>query len=138
MRTITTYSKRAPFYNAITAVVALNFPRKAKKGRPDIKAAPCSLISPNGVRASLRHSEDHIAHVVRGANAAIVVHLIILTFIRAHVAAARVLLVGTRFAALIRLQQMTLAIGAATRIARVSRRTAREQRDSLCRSAVVP
>jgi hypothetical protein len=38
----------------------------------------------------------HLAHVGRGANAAIVVQLILLTLIRSHVAAASVLLVGTR------------------------------------------
>jgi hypothetical protein len=48
---------------------------------------------------------------------------------RAHVAAASVFFVGTRLPALIGLQQMTLAIGAASGIARINRRATSEQRD---------
>lgn len=44
--------------------------------------------------------------------------LIILAFIRSHVAAASVLLVGAWHTALIGLEQIALAIGAATRVAR--------------------
>jgi hypothetical protein len=67
----------------------------------------------------------------------VVCKLILLTFIRAHVAAAR-LFVGSRLAALNGLQQVTLAIGAAARVARINRRATREQRYSLCGTAVVP
>jgi hypothetical protein len=63
--------------------------------------------------------------------------LVALTFIRAHIAAASVLFVRTRLAALIGLQQISLAIRAATGISGINRRASREQRDSLCRSAVV-
>jgi hypothetical protein len=63
--------------------------------------------------------------------------LVALTLIRAHVAAASVLFARTRLAALIGLQQMTLAISAASGIARINRRATREQRDSMCRSPVV-
>ena len=44
---------------------------------------------------------------------------------------------GRGLPALIGLQQMTFAIGAAIRVARINRRASREQRDSLCGSAVV-
>jgi hypothetical protein len=64
--------------------------------------------------------------------------LVALTFIRAHIAAASVFLIGTWLTALVGLQQMTVAIGAATRVARINRRASREKRDSLCGSAVVP
>src|SRR5438445_3922338 len=64
--------------------------------------------------------------------------LIALTFIRAHVAAASVLRVGTREAALIRLQQVTEAVGAATRVSGINGRTTREQRNSWRWPAVVP
>ena len=64
--------------------------------------------------------------------------LIALTFIRPHVAAARVLPIGTRLPALVGLQHMTLFVGAATRVAGINGRAAREQRDSLRRPAIVP
>jgi hypothetical protein len=63
--------------------------------------------------------------------------LVALTFVGSHVAAASVLLVGTRPAALIGLQQMTIAIGAATRVARINRRASREQSLGLGRAAIV-
>src|SRR5579864_1439140 len=63
--------------------------------------------------------------------------LVRLAFVRSHVAAASVLCVGTRLAALIRLQQMTVTIGAAARVARINCRASREQSLSLCRPAVV-
>src|SRR5690242_4985933 len=65
-------------------------------------------------------------------------HLILLAFIRAHVTAASVLVVGTRLTALIGLQQMTVAVGAATGVASINRRASREQRDGLRGPAVVP
>src|SRR6266581_7777711 len=66
------------------------------------------------------------------------VSLIALMFKCASVATSSVFDVRTRLAALIGLQQMTLAISAAIRVARISRRASREQRDSLCGAAVVP
>jgi hypothetical protein len=48
-----------------------------------------------------------------------------LTFIRAHVAAASILLVRSRHSTLICIQEMALAIGAAIGIACVNSRTAR-------------
>jgi hypothetical protein len=54
-------------------------------------------------------------------------YLVLLALVRAHVAAAIVLLVGTRPAALIGLQQMTMAISTATGIARINRWASREQ-----------
>jgi hypothetical protein len=48
-----------------------------------------------------------------------------------------VLLVRTRLATLIGLQQMTLAIGAAAWVARINRGASREQSLPLCRAAVV-
>ena len=63
--------------------------------------------------------------------------LIALTFIRSHVAAARVFLVGTWHAALIRLQQMTLAISAATGVSRINRRASGRQSLRECRTAVL-
>ncbi len=65
-------------------------------------------------------------------------HLIALTFKCASVATSSVFDVRTRLSALIGLQQMTLAISAAIRVARINRRASREQRDSLCGAAVVP
>ena len=64
-------------------------------------------------------------------------HLIALTFIRSYVATARVLLIGTRPAALVTLKQMTLTVSAAARVARINRRAAREKSLRLCRAAVV-
>src|SRR5947209_5864133 len=63
--------------------------------------------------------------------------LIALTFIRTHVAAASVLRVGTRLAALIGLQQMAKAVGAATRVARIDRWATGEQSLGLCWPAIV-
>lgn len=65
-------------------------------------------------------------------------HLIGLTFICSHVATANVLLVGTRLTTLIGLQKNPVAIGAAIRITRINGWTSREQRDRLCRSAIIP
>ena len=67
----------------------------------------------------------------------IVSKLVALTFIRSHVAAARVLRIGTRLTALIGIQQITLAVGAATRVACINRRASREESHGLGRSAVV-
>jgi hypothetical protein len=53
-------------------------------------------------------------------------HSILLPFVSAHIAAASVLFVGTRLAALIGLQQMTVAIGAAVGIPRINRRATSE------------
>ena len=61
---------------------------------------------------------------------------IALTFERTHVTEARIL-VGPRCATLVGFQQMTVTIGAAIGIARIDRRTAREQRDRLGGTAVV-
>ena len=63
--------------------------------------------------------------------------LVALTFIRSHVATARILWIGAWHTTLIRLQQMTVAVGTATRVACINRRASREERDSLCRPAVV-
>ena len=64
--------------------------------------------------------------------------LVALTFIRSHVATARILWIGAWHTTLIRLQQMTVAVGTATRVASINRWAAREQRDGLCRATVVP
>ena len=48
--------------------------------------------------------------------------LIALAFVRAHVAAACVLLVGTQVAALIGFQQMAIPIGAASGVSGINRR----------------
>ena len=53
----------------------------------------------------------------------LVVDSILLTFKRSRVAAATVFFVGTRFPALIGLQQMSIAVGAAAEVASVNRRT---------------
>ena len=74
---------------------------------------------------------QHLQEIVR------CLQLILLTFIRADVASASVLLVGTRLAALIGLQQMNVAIGAAAGFARINRGASREQSLPLCRAAVV-
>lgn len=63
--------------------------------------------------------------------------LIALPFKRTHIAATRVLWVGTGHPALIGLQQMTLAVRTATRVARINRRASREQRNRLRWPAVV-
>src|SRR6516162_5936988 len=61
----------------------------------------------------------------------------VLTFIRSYVAAGLVLPVRSWHAALIRPEQMTLAVGAATGVASVNRRANRREGHGLCRSAVV-
>src|SRR5437016_4791159 len=71
-------------------------------------------------------------------NQKIVSGLIGLALIRSHVAAARVLAIGSRHATLISLQQMALSIGAATLIACVNRWASREQGHSLGWPAVIP
>jgi len=63
--------------------------------------------------------------------------LIALAFVCAHVATARILLVGTRLAALISLEQMTFAVRAAARISSINRRTAGQQNVSLCRADII-
>src|SRR5208337_4114207 len=63
--------------------------------------------------------------------------LIDLPLISTHVAAVGVLLVGTRLAALISLEQMTVAIGTSARVTRIDREASAKQRHRLCRSAVV-
>ena len=62
--------------------------------------------------------------------------LVVLTFICSSIAAARVLRVGTRHAPLIGLQQMTVAVSAATGVARIDRGASREQSHGLGGSAV--
>jgi hypothetical protein len=52
----------------------------------------------------------------------LVVDSILLTFKRSHVAAASIFFVGTGFPALIGLQQMSIAVGAAVQVASVNRR----------------
>ena len=64
--------------------------------------------------------------------------LVGLPFESPHVAAASVLSVGTRQAALIGLQQMAMRVGATTWVTSINRRTPREQRDSLRRPPVTP
>ena len=61
-----------------------------------------------------------------------------MAFKRTHVAAARVLYVGTRCAALIGLEQISMTVGAATRVSGINGRTACEQRNSWCWPAVIP
>jgi len=63
--------------------------------------------------------------------------LVALTFIRSHVAAARILRIGAWHTTLIRLQQMTVAVGTATRVASINRWAAGEKSLRLCRAAVV-
>ena len=63
--------------------------------------------------------------------------LVRLSLVRSHVAAASVLIIGTRLAALVGLQQMALTIRAAARVACINRRASRKQSHRLCRSAVV-
>ena len=61
-----------------------------------------------------------------------------LRFVRSHVAAAGVLLVWTRNATLVGLQQVALTVRASARITRINRRAAGKQSHGLCRSAIVP
>ena len=56
----------------------------------------------------------------------------------AYVTTSRVLFVGTREAALIGLQQITVTIGTAVWVAPINGRTSRMQRNGLGRTAVVP
>jgi len=63
--------------------------------------------------------------------------LVALTFIRSHVATARILWIGAWHTTLIRLQQMTVAVGTATRVASINRWAAGEKSLRLCRAAVV-
>jgi hypothetical protein len=63
--------------------------------------------------------------------------LVLLALISSHIATARVLFVGTKHAALIGLQQMTVLVGAAIRVTRINRRAAREQSHRIGESAVV-
>lgn len=63
--------------------------------------------------------------------------LIALTLKRSYVAADDVLFVWTRLTALIGFQQLALAVGAATWVARVNRRASREESHGRGRSAVV-
>ena len=63
--------------------------------------------------------------------------LVALSLKCSSVATTRVLLVGTRLAALIGPQQMTLAVGATTRVSRINRWTPRVQCHRLGESAVV-
>jgi hypothetical protein len=108
-------------------------PRDAKeKPGSQTSGSPCSSIPQRD--QNVTSSPDDIAHTGRDAKAP----LVLLAFIRAHVAAALVLFVRTRLASLIGRQLMTLAVGATTRVAGINRRASREQRDSLRGPAVVP
>jgi hypothetical protein len=65
--------------------------------------------------------------------------LVRLAFKRSSIAAdAVIFLVGARLATLIGFQQMTVTIGATTRISRINRRASLEQSHSLSGTAVVP
>ena len=63
--------------------------------------------------------------------------LVALTLVRSDVAAAGVLGIWPRLATLIGLQQMTLALGAAARVACINRGASRGQSHGLGRSAIV-
>jgi hypothetical protein len=63
--------------------------------------------------------------------------LILLTLIRAHVAAASIFMVGTRLTALIGFQQMPLVVCAAARVALINRRASGRQSHRIGRSAIV-
>lgn len=65
------------------------------------------------------------------------INLLLLTFIRTYVAAALILLVGAGLTPLIGLQQVTITVGPAVRVAGINSRAAGEQRDRLSRTAVV-
>jgi len=89
-------------------------------------------------RMGEKRQEPRLWFVCSPANMPILIgRLIALPFIRCHAGADSVLLVGTRLATLVCLQQMALAISAATGIASINRRAPGQQSLDLCRSAVV-
>jgi hypothetical protein len=62
---------------------------------------------------------------------------IFLPLVRSHVAAAVVFPVRPRFAPLVGRENMTVAVGAALRVARIDRRASRKQRHGLGRATIV-